>query len=176
MFVADAAATVKKAFERYTDNMTYVSLETVLADLNHLRYTSATTMTQTQLSGHARKAVDKISSEKDVSRLSSNITRALASAIPKPTLYYNYSLGECADLIFGTSLVDYATARGLADGDAPKIVRICIHEVDTRGLDCEGIYRVSLVSNTCPLVLRSNFDSSQVSGRHAVVQTVRVLL
>jgi hypothetical protein len=102
----------------------------------------ATTTTQTQLAGHARRSVEKISPEKDVSKLASNIAHALASAIPKPMLYYNYSVGECADLIFGTSLVDYATARGLADGELPKIVRICIHEVDTRGLDYEGIYRV----------------------------------
>jgi len=106
---------------------------------------SATTTTQTQLSEHARKAVDKISPEKDVSNLSSSIPRSLASAIPKPILYHNYSVGECADLIFGVSLVDYATARCLADGEIPKIVQICIREVDLRGLECEGIYRVGPV-------------------------------
>jgi RhoGAP domain len=55
-------------------------------------------------------------------------------------------------LIFGVSLVDYATARGLGEA-APKIVRICVQEVDQRGLGSEGIYRVS--------------------GRHAIVQEVR---
>ena len=46
-------------------------------------------------------------------------------------------------MIFGFSLQDYATARDLPEGEIPKIVRICIEEVDRRGLDAEGIYRVS---------------------------------
>jgi len=87
--------------------------------------------------------VDKISPEKDVSLVTTYIPRSLASAIAKPILYYNYNVGECHDLIFGFSLVDYATARGLGEGDVPKILRICVQEVDQRGLDAEGIYRVS---------------------------------
>lgn len=96
--------------------------------------------------------IDRISPSKDVQVLSQAIPRSLASAIPKSVLYWNYSVGECSDLIFGVNLVDYATARGLPDGDYPKILRICIREVDARGLDSEGIYRVS--------------------GRHAIVQEV----
>ncbi|KAG6827483.1 hypothetical protein H0H92_011586 [Tricholoma furcatifolium] len=86
MFVEELSLTMKKALERYTDNMT------------------ATFMTQSQLSTHA-------------------------------------------------SLLDYATAKGLQDGEVPKIVRICIREIDRRGLESEGIYRVS--------------------GRHAVVQSLQ---
>lgn len=61
---------------------------------------------------------------------------------PRRTLYTNYYVGDCNDLIFGVSLVDYATSRGLQDGQVPKIMRICIHEVEKRGLTTEGIYRV----------------------------------
>ncbi|KAG6866016.1 hypothetical protein C0991_009424 [Blastosporella zonata] len=50
-------------------------------------------------------------------------------------------------------LVDYSTAKGLQDGEVPKIIRICIQEIDRRGLESEGIYRVS--------------------GRHAVVQSLQ---
>ncbi|KAG6919578.1 hypothetical protein DXG01_004241 [Tephrocybe rancida] len=50
-------------------------------------------------------------------------------------------------------LVDYSTAKGLQDGDVPKIIRICIQEIGKRGLESEGIYRVS--------------------GRHAVVQALQ---
>lgn len=53
-------------------------------------------------------------------------------------------MGDCSDLVFGVSLVDYATARGLPEGDIPKLVKLCIAEVDKRGLSSEGIYRVSL--------------------------------
>lgn len=99
-------------------------------------------MTQTQLSEHTRSMVTKVSPEKDVSLVSTHIPRALTSLIPKPIFYYNYNVGECSDLIFGVSLVDYATSRGLGETEIPKIVRICIQEVDERGLESEGIYRV----------------------------------
>ncbi|GLB36502.1 putative GTPase-activator protein for Rho-like GTPases [Lyophyllum shimeji] len=135
MFVEESSTIVKKALERYTDNMT------------------ATSTTQTQLSSHARAVVEKISPEKDVAKLKAYIPRSLASAIPEPILYQHGLVGSCSDLIFGFSLVDYATAKGLHDGEVPKIIRICIQEIDRRGLECEGIYRVS--------------------GRHAIVQTLQ---
>ncbi|KAH9486648.1 Rho GTPase-activating protein 15 [Psilocybe cubensis] len=132
MFIEEASTTMKTILEKYADNMT------------------ATTSTQTQLSLHMRGIVDRISPEKDVAKLKTNIPRSLASAIPDPILYEHGLVGECNDLIFGFSLVDYATAKGLSEGEIPKIIRICIEEIDKRGLECEGIYRVS--------------------GRHAIVQ------
>lgn len=109
----------------------------------------ATTTTQTQLSSHARGVVAKISPEKDVMNLKSFIPRSLAFAIPEPILYQHGQVGPCNDLIFGFSLVDYATTKGLKDGAVPKIVRTCIQEIDLRGLESEGIYRVS---NCCKFV------------------------
>ena len=70
------------------------------------------------------------------------IAQSLAASIPIPIPYHNFYVGECKDLIFGFSLQDYATARDLPEGEIPKIVKICIEEVDKRGLDAEGIYRV----------------------------------
>ncbi|KAJ6604252.1 RhoGAP domain-containing protein [Mycena vulgaris] len=125
MFVEESSATVKKVLEKYTDNMT------------------ATTTTQTQLSTHARSIVDKISPEIDISKLAAYIPRSLASAIPDRILYHHGHVGECNDLIFGFSL----------EGEAPKIIQLCIKEIDQRGLESEGIYRVS--------------------GRHAVVQSIQ---
>ncbi|KAF8973677.1 hypothetical protein BDZ97DRAFT_1900477 [Flammula alnicola] len=135
MFVDEASTTLKKVLEKYMDNMT------------------ATSSTQTQLSSHMRSIVDRISPERDVAKLNTNIPRSLASAIPDPILYEHGLVGECNDLIFGFSLVDYATAKGLSDGAVPKIIQICIDEIDKRGLESEGIYRVS--------------------GRHAVVQALQ---
>jgi hypothetical protein len=77
-----------------------------------------------------------------MSILSASLRRSLALSIPPAILYYNYHVGECQDLIFGVSLADYATARG-SENDVPKVLRICIDEIDKRGLDAEGIYRVS---------------------------------
>ncbi|KAJ6574742.1 hypothetical protein B0H19DRAFT_1208325 [Mycena capillaripes] len=135
MFVQESSATVKQVLEKYTDNMI------------------ATSTTQTQLSTHARSVVDKISPEIDISKLAASIPRSLASAIPDRILYQNGHVGECNDLIFGFSLVDYAVAHNLPEDEAPKIVQICIKEIDQKALECEGIYRVS--------------------GRHAVVQSLQ---
>ncbi|KAI9431433.1 hypothetical protein H4582DRAFT_2085110 [Lactarius indigo] len=123
-FVYEGTETVKRALVTYVDTMI------------------ATYTTQNHLATHARSVVEKVSSETDTSLLSSSLRRSLAVSIPPPTLYYNYHVGECQDLIFGVTLVDYATARG-SENDVPKIVKICIEEVDKRGLDAEGIYRVS---------------------------------
>jgi hypothetical protein len=119
-----------------------------------------------------RTIVDRISPERDIAKLNVNIPRSLASAIPDPILYEHGLVGECNDLIFGFSLVDYATAKGLPEGAVPKIIRICIDEIDNRGLESEGIYRVRR------FYLAMKYVSSavvQVSGRHAVVQSVRSL-
>ncbi|KAF5336909.1 hypothetical protein D9611_003445 [Ephemerocybe angulata] len=135
MFVEESAIVVKRALERYSDNLT------------------ATYTTQTQLSSHVRTFVDRISPEKDLLKVKSNIPRSLASAIPDPILYEHGQVGSCNDLIFGFSLVDYSTSKGLQDGEIPKIVKICIDSIDQRGLESEGIYRVS--------------------GRHAVIHALQ---
>ncbi|KAF8634448.1 hypothetical protein AX15_000895 [Amanita polypyramis BW_CC] len=134
-FVVESSSLVKQVLQKYTDNLV------------------ATNTTQTQLSLHAQSLVSKISPEIDVTKLKSLIPHSLASAIPEPILYQHGQVGFCNDLIFGFSLVDYATTKGLKDGTVPTIVRLCVQEIDLRGLECEGIYRVS--------------------GRHAVVQALQ---
>ncbi|KAI6032059.1 hypothetical protein PISMIDRAFT_28412 [Pisolithus microcarpus 441] len=134
-FIHEYATTVKIVLEKYVDNL------------------MATSVTHTQLSEHARAVIQKISPEKDLASATNQLPRSLEPLIPKPILYYNYNVGECNDLIFGVSLVDYATSRGLSDCMVPRIVQLCISEVDRRGLETEGIYRVS--------------------GRHAVVQDLQ---
>ncbi|KAF9807083.1 hypothetical protein IEO21_08394 [Rhodonia placenta] len=134
-FVRESAETVKTVLRQYTDNLI------------------ATATTQNQISEHGRRSIEKISSERDTVILGASIQRMLAIATPPPVYYYNYNVGECKDLIFGVTLVDYATARNLPEGEVPKIVRISIREIERRGLDAEGIYRVS--------------------GRHAAVQDLQ---
>lgn len=105
--------------------------------------TSATAMSQTQLCVYAQGVVDKISPGGDAAIIDSHIPRLLAISTPKPMYYYNYNVGECRDLVFGVSLVDYANSRDLEDGQIPKIINICINEIEERGLNSEGIYRVT---------------------------------
>jgi hypothetical protein len=99
--------------------------------------------TDLQLNNHGAQQVEKVSTGRDMKGVEAYIRQSLASSIPNPILYHNFYVGECKDLIFGFSLQDYATARDLPEGEIPKIVKICIEEVDRRGLDAEGIYRVS---------------------------------
>ncbi|KAI0080062.1 RhoGAP-domain-containing protein [Panus rudis PR-1116 ss-1] len=124
-FLRENSITVKQVLKRYLDNML------------------ATASTQTGLCNRVLQIVERINPEKDASSIASQIPQLLAQASPKPQYYYNYTVGECRDLIFGVSLVDYATSRGLSDGEIPKIVKICINEIENRGMDAEGIYRVS---------------------------------
>ncbi|UZJ55308.1 hypothetical protein CBS101457_004628 [Exobasidium rhododendri] len=65
--------------------------------------------------------------------------------------YVNYYFGECKDLIFGVSLIDYAFSRaqysapslGPNKVEAPIIVRKCIRFIEERALKQSGIYRIS---------------------------------
>jgi hypothetical protein len=87
-------------------------------------------------------AAEKISAKTDTSVLATSLRSSLALSIPPRTLYYNYHVGECSDLVFGVSLAVYATDRE-SQRNIPNILRLCIEEVDKRGLDVEGIYAVS---------------------------------
>jgi Rho GTPase-activating protein 12/27 len=86
--------------------------------------------------------VEQISADKDTLLVTSQTVRSMALATPQSTPYYNYHVGECKNLIFGVSLVDYANSRGLSEGEVPHVVDLCINEIDKRGLEVEGIYRV----------------------------------
>ncbi|KAI9453198.1 Rho GTPase activation protein, partial [Lactarius psammicola] len=85
-----------------------------------------------------RIEVEKALAETDTSDLRASLRRTLSFSIPQPTLYLNYP-GAYSDLIFGVPLVDLTTNRD----NVPKVMRMCIEEVDKRGLDAEKIYSVS---------------------------------
>ncbi|KAG2214312.1 hypothetical protein INT47_000868 [Mucor saturninus] len=60
---------------------------------------------------------------------------------PPPIYYENHHVGVCKDLIFGTSLTEYAQQRGRSP---PLLITKCIDAIERLGgLDREGIYRVS---------------------------------
>lgn len=139
--MTELSQTVKGVLIKYSDNL--MSVTFVFTGASVYTDRRATARTQAQMSDYTRAFVEKINPEKDTTLVTVHIPRLLALATPKPLYYDNFAVGECRDLIFGVSLVDYATAKGLADGEIPKIVRICIREIDQRGLEAEGIYRVS---------------------------------
>jgi hypothetical protein len=130
---------------------------------------SATNATSCQLSTTLAQVVDEINPVQDLQRLRQLTNATLAQAIPKRTLYYNYQVGECKDMLFGVSLVDYASSRGLKDNELPKIVALCIAEVEARGLKTEGIYRVSFAMLSITIEIN---HAQQVSGKHTTVMEV----
>ena len=119
----------------------------------------ATSLTHVQICEYGSRAIDIISPQKDTAQLAARIPRLMASATPKPVYYHNYTVGECRDLIFGVTLVDYATSRGLPEGEVPRIIKLCVREVETRGLDAEGIYRVSSCAIRISLMLTCSNDA-----------------
>ena len=105
----------------------------------------ATYSTHTAIAKHGRQVVENVSPSADQHALAAEIPRLLQAATPPQIHYHNFYVGECKDLTFGVSLSDYATTRGLQDGEVPRVLQLCINEVKTRGLLVEGIYRVRLL-------------------------------
>ncbi|ORY26225.1 hypothetical protein BCR39DRAFT_560615, partial [Naematelia encephala] len=106
-----------------------------------LHGTAATNAQGTEV---ARVAVDQINIDQDTSLFRSKL-RVVDGQQTAPVPYQNFYVGECKSLIFGVSLTDYDYARGEGSdhGRPPIIVEKCLSALDERGLDAEGIYRVS---------------------------------
>ncbi|KAH9050552.1 Rho GTPase activation protein [Lactarius hengduanensis] len=80
--------------------------------------------------------VEKGLARPDTSNLRASFRRALSLSIPPCTLYRNYYPGAHSDSIFGVPLVDITTRQD----SVPKVIRICIEEVEKRGLNTKKIY------------------------------------
>ncbi|CAE7218473.1 unnamed protein product [Rhizoctonia solani] len=130
----------------------FTSLETFMVDLSHdvtkslQKYTDAliaTATTNTQLATQSQSLISHVNPEREVLAAHQLIPEHISRVLPKRTLYQNYTYGDSLDLIFGFSLLDYAAARNLEEGGVPGLVAKAVRAVDERGLDSEGIYRVS---------------------------------
>jgi hypothetical protein len=76
----------------------------------------------------------------DSSDLRVSFRWALSFSTPPLTLYRNYRPGGCSNRIFGVPLVD----DGINEDKVPKVMRMCIDEVEKRGLNIDKIYSVSI--------------------------------
>lgn len=86
--------------------------------------------------------VEKVDTDAEAQFFNQSSNKAL-NKFPKPTpIYYqNHHVGVCKDLIFGTSLTEYAQQRGRSP---PLLITKCIEAIENMGgLEKEGIYRVS---------------------------------
>ncbi|GAA5836424.1 hypothetical protein JCM11251_007076 [Rhodosporidiobolus azoricus] len=119
-FVLELALTLKKSFDqRVADQIS----------LGH---------SQVAIGQHVEPELKKIQAEHDADQFFQGVQD---SAPPDPPVYYiNAFVGECRTLLFGVSLQDYAAKHPTLL--VPLIVQRCIANVDSHGLDNEGIYRV----------------------------------
>jgi hypothetical protein len=76
----------------------------------------------------------------DIPDLRASFRRALSTSIPPQTLYSNYRLGAFSQWIFGVPLIDFRANHW--QGNVPKVMRMCIEEVEKRGLNTRKIYSV----------------------------------
>jgi hypothetical protein len=79
----------------------------------------------------------------DTSDLRVTFRQALSLSTPPLTLYCNYHPGGYSNLIFGVPLVHHE----VNEENVPKVVRMCIDEVEKRGLNIDKIYSVRLQSS-----------------------------
>ena len=85
-----------------------------------------------------KEEVERASTGTETSNLKENFRGYLSDSIPKPTLYRNDRPGEYS-LLFGVPLGDPKTNQD----NVPKVMRMCMEEIENRGLDTTRIYSVS---------------------------------
>lgn len=96
----------------------------------------------TYLAISTRSEVEKALTGPDTYDLVASLRRAFSFSVPPVTFFRNFRVVGHSDAIFGVTL-DYATSRDKED-EVPKIIRVCIEEVEKRGLNINKIYSVSL--------------------------------
>ncbi|CAD6579224.1 MAG: hypothetical protein TREMPRED_002428 [Tremellales sp. Tagirdzhanova-0007] len=127
--------------ETFTDDLNKALQVALERYMNIMHGTAATNAQATEV---GRAAVDAINVDQDMMLYRTKLS-AIDTYHTSPVPYHNFYVGQCRSLIFGVSLTDYDFARGEGSdhGRSPAIVEKCIAAVDERGLDAEGIYRIS---------------------------------
>ncbi|KAH9057732.1 hypothetical protein EDB87DRAFT_1832883 [Lactarius vividus] len=155
--------TIKDVLLRYVSGMT-----TACAMYNH------------DLTTNLRPEVDKALAGTDTSNLKASFRHTFSSSVPPPALYLNYRLGAHSNLVFGALLRDCMT-----DGDCvPKVIRMCMEEVEARGLDTDEIYSYPLDALYDPGVqqLQRRMESEQAfafsykDNIHSVAKLLKLYL
>lgn len=104
--------------------------------------------TSEQASQVIQRSLDNM--DEELKRVESRVP-SLAELHEDRIPYINYYFGECKDLLFGVSLIDYAYSRAQHDApslgpskvEAPLIVRKCIAFIEEKAMTQPGIYRIS---------------------------------
>jgi hypothetical protein len=133
---------VRTVIVKYIHGMVSVPL-TRPEILENFDMTCSTASAKYDLARSTRAEVEKVLARRNTSEpdLRASFRHALSSSIPPPIFYRNYCPGTHSDssLIFGVPLVDLETDQD----NVPKVMSICMEEVEKRGLYTKGIYLVS---------------------------------
>ncbi len=88
-----------------------------------------------------KEEVERAWAGADTSDLRASFRQGLSFSIPPLTLYRKHlpNVYSDSDLIFGVPLVDLTTYQD----NISKVIRMCIEEVEKRGLNTKMIYSVS---------------------------------
>ena len=118
------------------------------------------------LAKSTKAKVEKAAAGTDKSDLRASLRQALTFSIPPPTLYRNNNRsGPYSHLIFSVPLVDVETNQD----NVPKVMRMCIGEVEKRGLNTKNIYSVSCSRRVSGFVI-SVADGPSTRRRHTTGQ------
>ena len=131
--------TVKNVLVGYMDGMVSVLLfiREIFSEFDTGCSTARTKCNN--LAMNARARVEKVFAGTDTSGLRASFGHAFSLSIPPLTLYCNSRPEPYSGLIFGVPLLNPATSQD----NVPKVVRMCVEEVEKRGLDTHKIYSVS---------------------------------
>ncbi|KAH8986341.1 hypothetical protein EDB92DRAFT_2116474 [Lactarius akahatsu] len=148
--------TVKDVLGKYPDGIMLVLLS-FRGNPENLNWPRSTACAKYDNSATKTKVeVKKALAGTDTSDLRASFRRSLSFSIPPLTLYRDCRPGAYSELIFGVPLVDLET-----DGDnVPKVMRMCIEEVEKRGLNIRNMGG-SVYDDAGVLELRRRFESDK---------------
>nr|XP_019009767.1 uncharacterized protein I206_05327 [Kwoniella pini CBS 10737]OCF48548.1 hypothetical protein I206_05327 [Kwoniella pini CBS 10737] len=129
------------SLENFNDELSKSLKYSLESYMDTMHGTAATNAQATEV---ARASIEGINLEQDMMLFRTRL-RSIASPSIAPIPYENFYVGPCRSLIFGVSLTDYDFTRGDSSdhGRPPTILEKAISAIDEKGLDFEGIYRVS---------------------------------
>ncbi|KAH9016488.1 hypothetical protein EDB85DRAFT_752611 [Lactarius pseudohatsudake] len=152
--------TVKNAIAKYMDGM-------VVACIKYDNLAMST-----------RAEVEKALAGTDTSGLTASFRHSLSLSIPPLALYCNHLPDAYSDLIFGVPFLDLTTN----EDNVPKVMRMCIDEVEKRGLNTHKIYSFGSIYDAEILQLRrrleteKSFSFSSTGNIHPVAMLLKLYL
>ena len=135
---------IKVVLAKYMDGMMSVAFSPIdpLWNLRNFNTACSTTCAKyDDLAVNTKEGVENALGRADTSDLRASFGRALSFSIPPLTLYRNYRPDGYLKLNFGVPLVDHE----INEDNVPKVMRMCIEEIEKRGLNIEKLHWVSVL-------------------------------